>query len=1277
MSGVEIRVRSNSTQARTDLSRLERSVANLDRKAQQVTRGFQKAAVAIAAAFTGSVVTKSFANASDQLTNLENQLALVTGRGQALTATMKELYGVSARARLPVSTAATTFNRFGLALQESGKGTQEIIQATEAVLQAATLSGATADTAKASIIQLGQGLASGTLRGEELNSVLEGIPRLARAIADGMGIPFSELRKKAQDGQLTAEAVFDAIIAESIDLNDEFQTLESTVGGLTSVLRDEFTRALAALDTELGFSKRLRETIIAGTQGLRFFADNISFWATVYRARLNLVLNDFIFFKLSILRLFRERFNIDLSGIMSDIIELGNTVKNFVTDGTQTIALRVTALNIDDLAPSLEAVKLTIGRFTSFIANLFRDLWMAVSGNSYWWDIFSDRPTGIAGPQLTKALSRVSEVLKEFVSDVAGFFSDLYGKVSAKWKQLFTELTTTEFTTPFGGTYREQNEFGRSIDSSIEKVKELRDTLAGYFSDLQTTTVLNPRTNQLEEQFSPFGKLIDAISGISGEGIVVSLSTNFESIINKLYEVWQAGGRLLATSVGGVGVALAGAGTSIAGSIASGEAIASEFISKVIVDAEKIGGAISLALLAKAALGLSFKTITLAGGAIIFAADVLNNPATQASLTSLGRGIGSFLATFFDKDGGADKVGRSLANGIRRAFESFGGGILDGFKIKLDSATADRIVGGVAATLALAAVSPLARKALLPVGVSLIGGLFGKGAISAGLKLFKWGFIASLIGPLIEDGLKELFNSDNPLVNALLDTIDEGVLGAGLGATLGGMFGPFGVVGGAIIGGLIGSLAAAFSGDNFGGSAIVDFGVRLTTTLKDIFQSIASWMVDPIVDAFTGLWDSIGDGMPDWAKNLFGIDPLDLKVDLSLADTSNLTPEQQQAAGLTPAPFATGGYISGPGGPKEDLIPAMLSNGEFVMQAKAVNKFGPAFMAALNAGKLPQMFNTGGPVGQIAEIDGLIAKAQDDIMMLELDREFEAASRTRGTLADLFRQRERLGASIAADEGTASAVDAAMTVAGGGVISTTTDEENSAQTLAENYAANFKQDFNAFLYQFLIDGDTDNFLEGILDTFTAQVISSFTTGITDGLFSAFSLDDAFEGLFKGIFNWGKDVADNSADQIKEGVTAVKGTDTFKNIFKVAKDLFSSVFDSISGFFSGGGFNGNTGSGLLSGIGTILGFNTGGIVAPVGTSRTDIDSVPAMLTPGELVVPANKVDDFLNGAASGGNSSVFNINVSGDISRQTRKEIVGMLPQIASGVNKQNRENQIR
>jgi phage shock protein A len=49
---------------------------------------------------------------------------------------------------------------------------------------------------------------------------------------------------------------------------------------------------------------------------------------------------------------------------------------------------------------------------------------------------------------------------------------------------------------------------------------------------------------------------------------------------------------------------------------------------------------------------------------------------------------------------------------------------------------------------------------------------------------------------------------------------------------------------------------------------------------------------------------------------------------------------------------ASGGYIAGPGGPRSDSIPAWLSNGEYVINAKSVRRYGNRLFDMLNAGRL-------------------------------------------------------------------------------------------------------------------------------------------------------------------------------------------------------------------------------------------------------------------------------------------------------------------------------------
>lgn len=65
---------------------------------------------------------------------------------------------------------------------------------------------------------------------------------------------------------------------------------------------------------------------------------------------------------------------------------------------------------------------------------------------------------------------------------------------------------------------------------------------------------------------------------------------------------------------------------------------------------------------------------------------------------------------------------------------------------------------------------------------------------------------------------------------------------------------------------------------------------------------------------------------------------------------NNLTSSLAQPTG-----HATGGYISGRGTGTSDSIPAMLSNGEFVIKASSVKKYGTNFLNAVNSGSFSRI----------------------------------------------------------------------------------------------------------------------------------------------------------------------------------------------------------------------------------------------------------------------------------------------------------------------------------
>ena len=135
---------------------------------------------------------------------------------------------------------------------------------TEAVSNAMAVSGGSAEGMRAALLQLQQGMASGVLRGEELNSVaIEQSPRLAQAIAEGMGRTTGELRSMGEQGQLTVGKVIAALEKMAPKLKDELSQVTPTVGKAMEGLHTETMKFVGDLDKTLGSSSALASAITA------------------------------------------------------------------------------------------------------------------------------------------------------------------------------------------------------------------------------------------------------------------------------------------------------------------------------------------------------------------------------------------------------------------------------------------------------------------------------------------------------------------------------------------------------------------------------------------------------------------------------------------------------------------------------------------------------------------------------------------------------------------------------------------------------------------------------------------------------------------------------------------------------------------------------------------------------------------------------------------------------------------------------------------------------
>ena len=198
---------------------------------------------------------------ADAWNQMNARLKLATAGQREFTTAQKELFEIAQRIGVPIQETATLYGKLQQAVRMLGGEQKDALTLTESISQALRISGASATEAQSSLLQFGQALASGVLRGEEFNSVVENSPRLAQALADGLNVPIGRLRKLAEAGRLTADVVVNTLLSQKDQLAAEYAQLPQTVGQAFQRLSNAFGQWISQVDESTGFTRKLAEAL--------------------------------------------------------------------------------------------------------------------------------------------------------------------------------------------------------------------------------------------------------------------------------------------------------------------------------------------------------------------------------------------------------------------------------------------------------------------------------------------------------------------------------------------------------------------------------------------------------------------------------------------------------------------------------------------------------------------------------------------------------------------------------------------------------------------------------------------------------------------------------------------------------------------------------------------------------------------------------------------------------------------------------------------------------
>lgn len=204
---------------------------------------------------------------SDEITQTTSRLNMMNDGLQSTADLYNMVYVAANDARGSLGGMASVVARFGNNAKDAFSSSAEVVQFANLVQKQMTIAGASTQEAANAELQLSQALGSGVLRGDELNSIFEQAPNLIQNIADYLDVPIGKIRSMAQDGELSADVVKQAVFAATDEINANFESMPMTWGQMWTVFQNNATMAFQPV------LQRLND--LANTDGFQEFATNV------------------------------------------------------------------------------------------------------------------------------------------------------------------------------------------------------------------------------------------------------------------------------------------------------------------------------------------------------------------------------------------------------------------------------------------------------------------------------------------------------------------------------------------------------------------------------------------------------------------------------------------------------------------------------------------------------------------------------------------------------------------------------------------------------------------------------------------------------------------------------------------------------------------------------------------------------------------------------------------------------------------------------------------
>lgn len=266
-------IEENIRQANNEQQKFNNSIRGGSNSANGLLSTIKKIAVAAG----GIAGINKVLNISDELASTKARLNLLVDDGGSVDVLEQKIMPSAQRSRSAYFDTASAVAKLGLNAGNAFNGDMDqVIAFMEQVNKQFVIGGATAQEQSNAMIQLTQAMAAGALRGEELNSILDGAPGIARAIEKYMGIAEGSIKTVAQEGKVTAEVVKNAMFAMADETNAKFDSMPKTWAQIWVDMKNQALSMFAPILTkinQLGNSAKFQKVTTGLINGLAAVAN--------------------------------------------------------------------------------------------------------------------------------------------------------------------------------------------------------------------------------------------------------------------------------------------------------------------------------------------------------------------------------------------------------------------------------------------------------------------------------------------------------------------------------------------------------------------------------------------------------------------------------------------------------------------------------------------------------------------------------------------------------------------------------------------------------------------------------------------------------------------------------------------------------------------------------------------------------------------------------------------------------------------------------------------